>query len=385
MCLLVPGLLGCGDTGEGRGRVEAGRPVSTVGMVRFSLPTPHRVVAERRVEGTWQDPVVVFEDASRECGAVRAIAAGETVAATIACDDHFAEDQAPTRSVALVSPDGRSWTHRDLSGEASSTPGLSPAGTHAVWVQGDGLLSWDGGSFATAAAPEGTAQEVTVDDGGTVAALSPRRSGEGARSRSVPMLRGSTSRSRRRRPACAEVGLSLASPTQIRGDVCGQPGTGFVIRRSGAEGWVVASRPPVAAPGLDRYPDDRARAIWNQLTENTSGDLVAMGSPDRQHITAQRYDVRRAPVEPLTGDPRRRGAGLPPQQRRLGGAAGGDLRAAAGVRRRAHRVPQPHRRDVEQVSAAQTSTSWTWLSISAVRKASSRDCTRLSRGSHTDS
>ena len=294
LCLLVPGLLSCGGTGEGRGRVEAGRPVTTVGMVRFSLPTPHRVVAERRVAGTWQDPVVVFEDESRECGAVRAIAAGETVAATIACDDHFAEDQAPTRSVALVSPDGRSWTHRDLSGEAYSTPGLSPAGTYAVWVQGDGLLWWDGGSFETAAAPAGTAQEVTVDDRGAVAALSPRRSGDW---RAVQVRTDAARLDLPVAPAaslpCPEVGLSLASPTQIRGDVSGQPGTGFVIRRSGAEDWVVASRPPVAAPGLDRYSDDPSRAIWNQLTENTSGDLVAMGSPDRQRITAQRYDVRR--------------------------------------------------------------------------------------------
>ena len=294
LCLVVQGLLGCGSAGEGRGRVEAGRPVTTVGMVRFSLPTPHRVVAERRVEGTWQDPTVVFEDAGRECGAVRAIAAGETVAATIACDDHFAEDQAPTRSVALVSPDARSWTHRDLTGEASSTPGLSPAGTHAVWVQDDGLLSWDGGSFADAAAPAGTAQVVTVDDRGAVAGVSARRSGDWC---SVQVSTGAARLDLPVAPAasmpCPEVGLSLATPTQIRGDVSGQPGTGFLVRRSGPEDWVVASRPPVAAPGLDRYSDDPARAIWNQLTENTSGDLVAMGSPDRQHITAQHYDVRR--------------------------------------------------------------------------------------------
>ena len=36
------------------------------------------------------------------------------MAATVRCDDHFAEDQAPTRSVALISSDGRSWTHHDL-------------------------------------------------------------------------------------------------------------------------------------------------------------------------------------------------------------------------------------------------------------------------------
>ena len=89
----------------------------------------------------------MFEDHGRECGRVHAIVAGSTVAATVDCDDHFAEDQAPTRSVALISRDARSWTHRDLDGEASGTPGLSPRGGHAVWVQGDDLLTWHDGSF----------------------------------------------------------------------------------------------------------------------------------------------------------------------------------------------------------------------------------------------
>ena len=132
LCGLLAGTLGCGadrtgvpgEPGEPGEPAEPGEPVATAGDVRFSLPTPHRVVVERRTADGWGDARVVFEDPERECGTVEAIAAGSTVAATVGCDEHFAIDSAPTRSVALISPDGRSWAHRDLRGEAYGTPGL---------------------------------------------------------------------------------------------------------------------------------------------------------------------------------------------------------------------------------------------------------------------
>ena len=94
---------------------------------------------------------------------------------------------------------------------------------------------------------------------------------------------------------CDEVGLALATAVEIRGDVSGQPGTEFAVSRTsaGPGGWTLTARPPIAVPGLDVYPDDPAQAIWNQVTSNTRGDLVAMGSPDRQHVTTQRYDRAR--------------------------------------------------------------------------------------------
>lgn len=91
--------------------------------------------------------------------------------------------------------------------------------------------------------------------------------------------------------------VALATPLEIHGDVSSQPGTEFVVHHAGADGWILTARPqprpPTAAPGLDVYPDDSARAIWNQVTSKTRGDLVAVGSPDRQHVTAQRYDHSR--------------------------------------------------------------------------------------------
>ena len=271
--------------------------MATAGAVRFSLPTAHRVVAERRTTDGWGDPRVVFEDDGRECGSVDAIAAGSTVAATVDCDDHYAEDQAPTRSVALVSADSRSWSHRDLEGEAYATPGLAPQGGHAVWVQGGGLLTWADGSFGTAPHPTGSAQVVTVDDDGTVLGVGVGSS----RGRCVVRIRAVGTRVPRAEVPvaaatelrCPELGLSLTAPSELRGDLSGQTGTELVVRRGVTGAWVLAARPPITAPGLDVYPEDPSRAVWNQLTTNTAGDLVAVGSPDRRHVTAQRYDRAR--------------------------------------------------------------------------------------------
>lgn len=293
---LVTGILGCG-VNEAGVPAEPGNAVATVGDVRFSLPTTHRVVVERRTTDGWGDPRVVFEDHGRECGTVHAIAAGSTVAATVGCDDHLAVDQAPTRSVALISPDARSWTHRDLDGEASRTPGLSPRGGHAVWVQGDDLLTWEDGSFRTAPHPTGSAQVVTVDDFGTIlgvgVGISAGQCAVEVRTNDAEVTQAVVPVAVADKLLCEEIGLSLATPLEIHGDVSGQPGTEFVVRRTSVGGWILTARPPVTAPGLDVYPDDSARAVWNQVTSNTRGDLVAVGSRDRRHVTAQRYDRSR--------------------------------------------------------------------------------------------
>jgi hypothetical protein len=293
---LATSTLGCSAVGPDA-PVEPGPAAVTVGDVRFSLPTTHRVVVERRTTEGWGEARVVFEDGGRECGRVHAIAAGSTVAATVDCDDHFADDQAPTRSVALISTDARSWAHRDLDGEAYGTPGLSPRGEHAVWAQGDALLTWDAGAFRTAPDPAGSAQVVTVDDAGRIVGIG---IGVSADRCAVELGTDDAQGTQVVVPVadadallCAEVGLALATPTEIHGDVSGQPGTEFVVRRATSGAWALTARPPIAAPGLDVYPDDQSRAVWNQVTPNTRGDLVAVGSPDRRHVTAQRYDRAR--------------------------------------------------------------------------------------------
>lgn len=293
---LVTGAFGCG-LNEDHGPVEPGAELAAAGDVRFSLPTTHRVVVERRTTDGWSDAHVVFEDPGRECGMVHAIAAGSTVAATVDCDKHFSVDQMPTRSVALISADGRSWAHRDLDGEAYGTPGLSPEGGHAVWVQADDLLTWEAGSFGSAPQPTGSAQVVTVDDRGTILAIAV---GTSAGQCSVEVRTNEADIPQVVVPIagagelpCRELGMALAQPREIQGDLSGQPGTEFVVRNTSAGGWVLTVRPPVVAPGLDVYADDPAIAIWNQVTINTQGDLVAVGSPDRQHITAQHYDRAR--------------------------------------------------------------------------------------------
>lgn len=293
---LVTGAFGCG-VNDDRGPVEPGAALAAAGDVRFSLPTSHRVVVERRTTEGWSDARVVFEDPGRECGMVHAISAGRTVAATVDCDEYYSVDQMPTKSVALISADGRSWTHRDLDGEASGTPGLSPEGGHAVWVQADDLLTWEAGSFDTAPQPAGSAQVVTVDDRGAILAIAVGtsagqcsvevRTNEADFPQVVVPIAGADEL------PCRELGLALAKPAEIRGDMSGQVGTEFVVRNTSAGVWALTARPPIVAPGLDVYLDDPAIAIWNQLTINTQRDLVAVGSPDRQHVTAQHYDRAR--------------------------------------------------------------------------------------------
>jgi hypothetical protein len=284
-------LSACGGPQPTEGEpATAGDPVATAGEVRFSLPTRHRVVVEHREGGAWGSPTLVFEDDDRECGAIRAIAAGTTVAATLECDEHYAEDQAPTASVALASSDSRTWSHRDLEGEAYGTPGLSPDGSHAVWAQDGDLRTWSDGEFGTVPAPSSQTQVLTVDDSGDLVLITTGRSAgrctvevSGAEQASVPIAPA-------RLLQCSELAVGLESPTEVRGNASGQEGTEFVVRRVGATGWELAAPPPITTPGLDVYPDDPARAIWNQVTMNERGDLVAVGSPDRQHLTAQRYD-----------------------------------------------------------------------------------------------
>ncbi|CAN5606535.1 hypothetical protein BH10ACT10_BH10ACT10_09910 [soil metagenome] len=268
--------------------------MATVADVRFSLPTPHRVVVEHRTADAWGDARLVFADDGRECGAVNAIAAGSTVAATVDCDEHYAVDQAPTSSVALISPDGHTWTHRDLQGEAYGTPGLAPRGGHAVWAQGKGLLTWSDGDFDTRPELAGQAQVITIDEDGRVlgfevgtrtglCTVNIRTYAETTTQEQLPVARAE-------KLGCDEIGLALTSPSQVRGDASGQTGTQFSIHRTSGGRWVLKDPPPVTRPGLDVYSDDAARAVWNQVTANIRGDLVAVGSPDRRHVTAQRYD-----------------------------------------------------------------------------------------------
>ena len=297
LCALGALVVGCGSDDTGA-RAEPGDPVATAGAVRFSLPTPHQVVAERRTADGWGDPRVVFEDDGRECGRVDAVAAGSAVAATVSCDEHFAEDQAPTRSVALISSDdGRTWTHRDLDGEAYQAPGISPEGGHAVWVQGEDLLTWADGTFGSAPPPPGgSPQVVTVDDDGTVLGVGvgtlggplrgrdPRRGHTGAAGRGPGGRDAGAAVRRARARADLPVGAGRATCPARPAPRSSYAGT--AERRVGPRG--PDRRSPHRA--WTSIPTTPSRAVWNQLTVNAGGDLVAVGSPDRRHVTAQRYD-----------------------------------------------------------------------------------------------
>lgn len=127
--------------------VPADAPDDTVvtpdGTQRVAIVDAHQIVVARRSDdGSWGSARVVLNLRDRECGAVRATAAGQVLAVTVACDANYAADAPPTRSVALVSEGVSTWSHHDLEGEAFLPPAISPSGVHVVWPQADGLLRW---------------------------------------------------------------------------------------------------------------------------------------------------------------------------------------------------------------------------------------------------
>jgi len=133
------------------------------GEVRFAVVDQHKVV---RVDAdTGNVGVVVLALADRECGAIKAASAGSTIALTVACDESYAADTAPTKSVALVTAGSDDWEHHDLAGEAFQPAAVSPAGTQVVWPQGKGVLRWSRhGGFDEASDVDADAVAVT-DDG----------------------------------------------------------------------------------------------------------------------------------------------------------------------------------------------------------------------------
>ena len=86
------------------------------GTVAVGMPNPRTVLLQHYDATTqdWGPPTVLFSAGRRvTCGAIegRATSAtGSGVALLLACDTPYSEDQAPVHSVALVSPDGQSWS-----------------------------------------------------------------------------------------------------------------------------------------------------------------------------------------------------------------------------------------------------------------------------------
>lgn len=242
----------------------------------------------------WTVPSALYIAEDRECGDVEATTSGGTVAVMLECDTSYAEDQAPTRSVALVSPDLAEWTRRDLDGEAYGSPGLSPSGEYAVWSQAPPghVLTWSStDGFDTGKVDESGDALTLNDDGTPVTVAIPSEEAPCA----VTFSAGSGDQTVRLTPtgetwACGDLGVHFPDPNTLV--VGGQAaGDGFVLRRAHDDSWSVTTIAPMHVRGRVNYPQDNERTMFDQLFETTGGMVISAGSPDRRRVRVQVFDA----------------------------------------------------------------------------------------------
>jgi hypothetical protein len=263
---------------------------------------------------SWSERSVVLRKSNVFCGDVDARAAGTAVALIAECDrGGYAEDQAPVHSQALYSPDTVTWRSFTLPGEAYDEPGISPSGNNAVWPLRHAWLTWTAAGFRVVQ-HDLPGQEYTItgtiSDAGDVSVLY-----GGARSRgedcalnvlTVPVAGAETQQRLEVDNACADVDLLNTSATTV---LLGAPDSPeslvSVTRPDTASPWAVTGIAPEDAPGLVRH---RGRDSAATLFASSPGlPLLAVGSPDKQHFTAQAYD----PVAQRWAEPRPIGKPVP--------------------------------------------------------------------------
>lgn len=268
--------------------------------LRLSVTRDLREVVSRRYDATtstWGPGQRVLREPGLFCGSVDARTAAGAVAVIATCDrGGYADDQAPTSSYALWSPDGSRWEARRLRGEAFEEPGISPDGQSAVWPQDDRWTTFAAGTGFVTRTVDAPGQEYTVtatiDDDERVSflygggargedcALQVRaRTGDGpveASSLDVP-------------DACADVFFENVDATHV---LVGDPGSpayvSVVARTDAASPWTVTRTAPAYAPGLADYSTRRGEPAT--LLAARDLPLVALGSPDRHRFLAQAYD-----------------------------------------------------------------------------------------------
>jgi len=263
---------------------------------------------------SWSERSVVLRKQNVFCGDVDARAAGTAVALIAECDKGgYAEDQAPTHSQALYSPDTVSWRSFTLPGEAYDEPGISPSGTNAIWPLRHAWVTWTAVGF-NVVQRDLPGQEYTItgtiSDAGDVSVLY-----GGVRSPTedcalnvltVPVAGAETQQRLEVDNACADVDLLNTSATTV---LLGAPDSPeslvTVTRPDTASPWAVTGIAPEDAPGLVRY---RGRDTAATLFASSPGlPLLAVGSPNRQTFTAQAYD----PVAQRWSEPRGIGKSIP--------------------------------------------------------------------------
>lgn len=247
--------------------------------------------------GVWGQRTVVLREKNVYCGDVDARAAGNAVALIAECDKGgYSEDQAPTHSQALYSPDTLTWQTFTLPGEAYDEPGISPGGTAAIWPLYHGWATYTPAGFEVVER-ELPGQEYTItgtiSDTGDVSILY----GDGQIDfrdcvLSVLTVAATGAESEQHldvQNACADVELAnVDANTVVFGFIDYPESTVTLSRPDTASPWAITGIAPLNAPGLVRH---RGRGTAPTLFASSPGlPLLAVGSPDKKSFYAQAYD-----------------------------------------------------------------------------------------------
>jgi hypothetical protein len=277
--------------------------VQVFGTVAIGMPDPRTISIQHldAATGQWDAPSTLARTRGRvTCGEIDGRASAGGFAVLAECDAPYYDDQAPADSLALASQDGRSWSKTELPGEAYRAPAVSPNGSYAAWpLAGRGeFVEWSAtGGFASPASTTYDSDSgdptLVVDDVGTVSVLGPEPSGGGCvvgvhtrdltGARTHTVVAGVD-------PGCTEGSLENVDALTVTGG--SDRADRFTLARSAVGApWQLTRIRPVDAPGFVDYGYSRKR-IESHFPETTdpAQPLVAIGSPDRHRIYAQRYD-----------------------------------------------------------------------------------------------
>lgn len=265
-------------------------------LLRVWTSDHHRVVwAKRRdtATGTWGPRTEVLRRKNLFCGDVDVRTASGAVAVLAPCDRHgYAEDQAPTASRAIWSPDTLTWSSYGLEGEAYEEPGISPDGRRAVWPDAPGYVTWGPEGF-TSHALETPGQEytatATITDTGQVSYL--YGSGAARRCRIVVLTRIGDAPPARQELAlangCSDSAFAnVDSDTAWFGDPTQVADRAVISRADASSPWAVTEVAPAHAPGLVQVEG----RLHTDFVTAPGLPIYAIASRDRHVVRAQAYD-----------------------------------------------------------------------------------------------
>lgn len=301
---------GAADTEPARYKVVKAQVFSVpgVGTVAVGMPNKREVMLQHRrpADSSWSRPQLLMDVGSRlTCGDIEGATSPGGIALSIECDRSYHEEDAPTKTQALVSRDLQTWADHQIPGESYRPPGISPSGQYAVWAANGGsdVFTWgaeegfrlplrsvghdfDSGDLA-----------FVVDDAGTFTVAGPDEANDlcvvGLYSRTLAGLAGrqQVDIAPGAEAGCTELAAYADSSTRITsGPYVDRPGRWVIGRADPTSPWRLLERAPNLAPGFHDYRGAPHRTMYAVYSEVAGGPLLALGSADRRRVTVQAYD-----------------------------------------------------------------------------------------------